>query len=175
MHGVKFSIGYNNDRACTKFISFINKSIFDESIKSKVTWSNFIALLCDGSTDSAVIGGKKHLGFVCGSTCFSQHCHFFIWKTYQVKLLMTFWRLLKVLLVFTTCTNFCKKMIFIASDGVSINCGLKGGIAAKLREEEELSWLSIIWCLLHRPELTISDTLYDHLSPIKQCLCNLFY
>ena len=29
----------------------------------------------------------------------------------------------------------------IASDGASINSGLKGGIAAKFREEDWLSWL----------------------------------
>ena len=36
MHGVKLSVSYDNNNACTKFISFISKSIFEESIKSKV-------------------------------------------------------------------------------------------------------------------------------------------
>ena len=55
MYGVKFSIGYNNNKACTEFISFISKSIFEDSIKSKIIQSNFIAALCDVSTDSAVV------------------------------------------------------------------------------------------------------------------------
>ena len=38
----------------TKFISSINKSIVGESIRSKIIQSNFIAALCDGSTDFAV-------------------------------------------------------------------------------------------------------------------------
>ena len=37
-------------------------------------------------------------------------------------------------------------MVFIASDGASVTSGVKGGIAAKFTEEEELSWLSFIWC-----------------------------
>ena len=55
MDGVKFSVSYCNSKACTEFISFISKSIFEESIKSKIIRSNFIAVLCDGRTDSAVV------------------------------------------------------------------------------------------------------------------------
>ena len=43
--------------------------------------------------------------------------------------------------------HLLQKMVFIASDGASVNRGRKGGITAKLREEQELSWLSFIWCL----------------------------
>ena len=41
--------------------------------------------------------------------------------------------------------HLLQKMVFAASDGVSVNSGPKRGIAAKFREEEELSWLSFIW------------------------------
>ena len=78
MQGVKFSIAYNNSKACTKFISFIIKSIFEESIKSKFIRSNFIAVLCDGSTDSAVV--EKERFMFCSSVLVrsSHHYHFFI-------------------------------------------------------------------------------------------------
>ena len=66
-------------------------------------------------------------------------------------------------------------MIFIASDRASVDSGLKGGITAMFREEEDLSWLSFIWCLSHRLKLAISDNQHEHLSSIKQCLRNLFY
>ena len=75
-------------------------------------------------------------------------------------------------LVFTTCTIFSKKW---SSLQVMKPVGVKGGIAAKFREEEELSWLSFIWCLSHRLELAISDSLHEHLFSVKQYLCNLFY
>ena len=54
MHEVKFSVSCNNNKACTEFISFISKSVFEESIKSKIIRSKFIAVQCDG-TDSAVV------------------------------------------------------------------------------------------------------------------------
>ena len=66
-------------------------------------------------------------------------------------------------------------MVFIGSDGVSVNSGVEGGMPAKFREEEELSWLTFIQCLSHGLELAISDSLHEHLSSIKHCLHNLFY
>ena len=89
-------------------------------------------------------------------------------------MLAALWRLLKVLLVFTTCAIFCKKWSSLACDGASINSGLKGGVAVKFREKEELFWLPFIWCLLHRLELAASDGLHEHLLFVKQCLCKLF-
>ena len=63
----------------------------------------------------------------------------------------------------------------IASDGTSINSGLKGGIAAKFREEDWLSWLYFLWCLSHWLEFVIYDSFHEHLQSIKQCSHDLFY
>ena len=63
----------------------------------------------------------------------------------------------------------------IASDGASINSGLKGGIAAKFREEDWLSWLYFLWCLSHWLEFVIYDSFHEHLQSIKQCSHYLFY
>ena len=68
-----------------------------------------------------------------------------------------------------------QKNIFIASDEDSVNSGLKGGIAAKLREEEELSWLAFIWCLSHLLSFAIYDSLHERLSSVKQCYDVLSY
>ena len=43
--------------------------------------------------------------------CSSQHWHFFVWKTYQIKMLMTMSRLLKVVLVYITWTIICEKQL----------------------------------------------------------------
>ena len=63
----------------------------------------------------------------------------------------------------------------IASDGASINSGIKGGIAAKFREEDWLSWLYFLWCLSHWLEFVIYDSFHEHLQSIKQCSHDLFY
>ena len=67
-----------------------------------------------------------------------------------------------------------QNIVFIASDWSNVNSGLKRETVAKFREEEELSWLYIIWCLSNQVELAINDSLHEHLLLIEHCLGNLF-
>ena len=57
LHGVKFSTSgvYENATACRNFINYSSQCIFEKTLKEKLFWANFISVLCDGSTDSAVI------------------------------------------------------------------------------------------------------------------------
>ena len=55
LNGIKFNVtAYKNRTQCTKFVNFISKTLFEEDVKSKLKNANFIAVFCDGSTDSAV-------------------------------------------------------------------------------------------------------------------------
>ena len=55
LHGVKFTGTYENENACKNFIFGISKYLFEENVKKKLHLVNFIAILCDGSTDNSVI------------------------------------------------------------------------------------------------------------------------
>ena len=66
------------------------------------------------------------------------------------------------------------KMVFLASDGASVNSGLKGDLVTKFCEEG-MEWLTFVWCLSHRLELALEDSLKVHLTEVKKCLSNLFY
>ena len=55
VHVVKFIGTYENENACKNFIFEISKYLFEENIKKEIHLVNFIAILCDGSTDSSVI------------------------------------------------------------------------------------------------------------------------
>ena len=46
---------YENENACKNFIFGISKYLFEENVKKKLHLVNFIAILCDGSTDNSVI------------------------------------------------------------------------------------------------------------------------
>ena len=59
-----------------------------------------------------------------------------------------------------------EKMVFLASDGASVNSGIKTGLATKFREDS-LEWLVFVWCLSHRLELALKDSLDDVLAPVK--------
>ena len=42
-------------KQCTEFVKYINKSLFEYEIKSKVKRCNVVTVLCNGSTDSTVV------------------------------------------------------------------------------------------------------------------------
>ena len=55
LHGVKCTGTYENENACKNFIFGISEYLFEENVKKKLHLVNFIAILCDGSTDNSVI------------------------------------------------------------------------------------------------------------------------
>ena len=66
-------------------------------------------------------------------------------------------------------------MVFLASDGASVNSGLKNGLITKF-QESGLDWVAFVWCLSHRLELALKDSLgEEHMKEISTCLTNLFY
>ena len=57
LHGVAFlpNNTYANETACHDFINFSSDAIFKTDLQDKLKRANFISILCDGSTDSAII------------------------------------------------------------------------------------------------------------------------
>ena len=55
LHGVKFDVLYDKKTECAEFYRYISKSIFDKTVISKLRRVNFITVLCDGSTDAAIV------------------------------------------------------------------------------------------------------------------------
>ena len=54
LHGVKFIGAYGNEDACKDFIFGISEYLFEEKVKKKLHLVNFIAILCDRSTDNII-------------------------------------------------------------------------------------------------------------------------
>ena len=64
------------------------------------------------------------------------------------------------------------RMVLSASDGASVNIGIKTGLATKFRVEG-IDWLVFVWCLSHRLELALKDSLDDVLTSVKEKLNQL--
>ena len=66
LHNVKLFPGGSckNESACHDFVNSCANLIFNEEVKEKLLKSNFISILCDGSTDSSVIE-RVYLRSVC--------------------------------------------------------------------------------------------------------------
>ena len=55
LHGVKFQAGsYENESGCKYFMKSIAEYFFKQDIYSKLVRVNFIAILCDGTTDARI-------------------------------------------------------------------------------------------------------------------------
>ena len=55
------------------------------------------------------------------------------------------------------------RMVFFASDGANVNSGLKSGLITQF-QENGLHWVAFVWCLSHRLELALKDSLADAMS-----------
>ena len=65
------------------------------------------------------------------------------------------------------------ELIFLSSDGASVNSGKKSGLILLFREEKE--WVTFIWCFSHHLELAFKDTLKDSIAPVDESLMHLYY
>ena len=54
LHRVNFTGSYENKIPCKTFIFGISEYLFEDTVKKKLELVNFIAVLCDGSTDNSV-------------------------------------------------------------------------------------------------------------------------
>ena len=69
--------------------------------------------------------------------------------------------------------SILEKMVFLGSDGAWVN-SRKNSDLIKLFQEE-LPWLSIIWCFIHQLELALKDALNDYMELIETSLMHLLY
>ena len=55
LHGFKFQSGtYENESACRDFLKNISELFFQRDLYKKLLQVNFIAILCDGTTDTSI-------------------------------------------------------------------------------------------------------------------------
>ena len=66
-----------------------------------------------------------------------------------------------------------KKMVFLLSNGVSVNNRSNFGLIRLL--QEDYAWLAFLWCFSHTHELSLKDTLFEFLEPVDTLLTHLFY
>ena len=70
-------------------------------------------------------------------------------------------------------SSLLQKIIFLSSDGSSVNSGHKSSLISLLCEHRE--WITFIWCFSHRLELSLKDGLKAYTSLVDESLMHLFY
>ena len=66
--------------------------------------------------------------------------------------------------------NWQQKLLCLGTDGARVNTGIRNGVVALMKQE--LPWLKGLWCVAHKLELAMLDTLKEekHLTDVKELL-----
>ena len=172
LNGIKFNVtAYKNRTQCTKFVNFISKTLFEEDVKSKLKNANFIAvfamevLILLSLKKSAFIfcllnhSNKSRLSFIALKDVPSQDA-----DGIKSAIMKAFDDI--------GMPELKDRMVFLASNSANVNNEIKTGLATKLCKDG-IDWLVFVWCLSHRLELALKDSLDDVLTSVKKKLNQL--
>ena len=135
---------------------------------------NFIGILCDGSTDKGIVEQEVLYVIFADPETFKPTLAFFeviappdSQDTPGLKQ--------SIIDVFIkhSLEHLIEKIVFLSSDGASVNCGKNSGLIKLLQEDHP--WICFIWCFSHRLELAIKDALKEFIEPVEESLRHLFY
>ena len=176
LHGVNFSPSdaYEHRNACKTFIEFSSKCIFEKTVKDKLLRSNFVSVLCDGSTDNAVVEKECIYVLYVFPDTFTPVCSFFSLQDPLSQDAPGIYNAIQKAFRDNGLEKLLPdSMVFFASDGASVNAGDKNGLIVLFRDV--CPWVVFVWCVSHRLELAIKHGLKGLIDPIDTCLKNLYY
>ena len=175
LHGVAFlpNNTYANETACRDFINFSSDAIFKTDLQDKLKRANFISVLCDGSTDSAIIGKECIYMLHVDPDTFSSTLSLFSLKSPTSQDAEGILQAIKSALEEKGLDELWEKLVFLCTDGASVNSGLKSGLIKQIKDK--IPWVAFMWCLSQRLELALKDALSNWMNQINKCLTNLFY
>ena len=139
---------YRSDKCCRDFVEDIAE-VERRKLEEDVRTATFISIICDGSTDSAVV--EEEMVFVRYSDCGLIRSRFVslepVEKGTAVNITAAITQACHKQLNLEG-TNFTTKLIGFGSDGASVMQGRKGGVTALLRKDQPL--LQSVHCMSHR-------------------------
>ena len=136
LHGVKFTGAYENETACKTFIFGIAEWLFDENVKKKLDLVNFIAVLCDGSTDSSITEQECiYIIFVDPETSKPTIKFFEVVAPSESQDAPGLKRAITDSFKAHSLESALEKMVFLGSDGASVNSGKNSGLIKLFQEE----------------------------------------
>ncbi len=179
-HGVRVGTSYVNENAGKELIHYIAESRRQE-LKQRPANAKFFSLLLDGSTETGNIDNELLLVVRCERDGSDEKVHmrmeyFTVVRPHSVTaqgLIKVLESGLQGLGIKEISAEECKKLVVIGTDGASANMaarGLKGLV------EGRLPWVLWMWCMAHRMELAIKDTLKaTAFDLIDELLLRLYY
>ena len=134
LHNVKFQAGsYENESACKDFINNISEYFFNEDLYKKLLRVNFIAILCDGTTDRSITEQEViYIMFVDPDTMESKLIFFECLGLESSQDAGGVLDAIKAAFEQHKLSSIMDKIILLSSNGASVNSGKKSGLIALL-------------------------------------------
>ena len=168
MHGVDVGSAYRNDKSCGEFVDCIGKD-FSNVLSKNIKNADFYSILFDGATDESTKDQE------CFYILLFNKCPKEKGKRDRVEVSLNFLGLHNtkscdggstaegIKFGIDRCfedlgvDNYEEKLIGFCADGANVNKGGKTGVKALL--QEVCPWILFIWCMSHRLELAIKESL----------------
>lgn len=174
LNGADFNLScYQNKEACRDFINSIADYFFDNEIGRKLKLVNFVGVLCDGSTDKSIMEQEAiYVTFVDPDTLLP------VLKFFNVVVPES-QDAVGIKNAIISCfeqhglADVIEKIVFIGSDGASVNCGKNSGLVKQF--QDEFPYISFVWCFSHRLERSLEDALKIYMEPVDTSLLHLYY
>ena len=149
LHGANFQSGlYENKSGCKDFIKSIAEYFFKQDIYTKLVRVNFIAILCDWTTDASIAEQEVVYVFFVDSDSIQPTLEFFEWLGLDSSQDATgIFDAMIAAFQKHDLSSLLQKIIFLCSDGTSVNSGHKSGLISLLCEDRES--VTFIWCFSH--------------------------
>ena len=138
MHGVTFhGTSFKHKNACKDFIISIGDYFFMKDVKDKVERANFIAILNHGATDSAIMEQEVNYLVFFESDTFESRLAFFTVAELNSGQNAPGLKLAIEEAFQSNGLEVMHKVVFIGSDGASVNSGLKSGLIILYKREHK--------------------------------------
>ena len=181
-HGVHLGDSYRGDGACKMFLQAINDTMADE-LKVKLNNSKFFGVMADGSTDSSIKDQEAIFVFYFDPNPPNEE---------RVKVTTTFLGIIdgkdtnapgilqsinQAFVDINIPLDDVGKIVSFGADGASVNRGDLNGVISLM--QEKYPWVIFMWCIAHRLELSLKDSLTDtcftHIDDMLKNLYLLYY
>ena len=177
-HGVEMGTAYRNRNYGGKMMDYVSESLSNE-LKQELSNAHFYSVLTDGSTDASVCEKEA---------IFAIHFNPSPEGSDQVKIVTSYVDLVDLKNANSRgiieginnafegigVSNYMEKLVGFGSDGASVNSGKKEGVKTLLQEENE--WITFGWCVAHRLELALKDSLKGTgFADVDEMILNLYY
>ena len=175
MHGVNFlGTSYENWKACRNFLLSISDYFFEKNVRDKISGSNFITIMFDGITDSAVSEQEViFLLYFDPDELEPRMSFFYLQQLHGGQDADILKDAIEDAFKKNEMTDAIQKIVFFGSNGTNANSELKTGLITKLKDD--ISWIQFIWCVFHRLELSMKDALKEFMKPVDDSLVHLYY